>query len=64
MTSLEKPTTICAGCKKVLYQGPEPAEKAVSHGTCIPCQTKVNYLDGDTHEELTDYVNHMTAAGF
>ena len=57
-------TSICAGCGKVLYQGPEPAERAVSHGTCIPCFTKIMHLDGDTPEELTEFVNYMTTEGF
>lgn len=64
MASSERLTSVCAACKKVLYQGPEPAEKAVSHGVCLPCQTKVNYLDGDSHEDVTEFVNAMTTAGF
>ena len=64
MTTPERLTAICAGCKKILHQGPQPAEKAVSHGVCLPCQTKINYLDGDTPEDVTEFVNYMTAAGF
>lgn len=61
---LEKLTSVCAGCKKVPYQGPQPAEAATSHGVCLPCQTKVNYLDGDSIEDVTEFVDDMTEAGF
>ena len=64
MISLERLTSLCAGCGKVLYQGPQPAYAARSHGVCVPCQTKIEYLDGSTIEEITEYVNAMTAAGF
>ena len=61
---MAKLTSICAGCGKVLYQGGQPAYAATSYGTCIPCMTKIMWLDGDSYADLTEFVNDMTKAGF
>ena len=44
---------VCCICKKVLKAGPD---KPVSHGHCLPCNTKWLWLAGLGQNELTDFV--------
>ena len=47
---------VCKWCNKVLREGPEDN---ITHGICVPCSTKMLWLEGLSETELTGFINMM-----